>query len=133
MNPVLAAFLLYAVFILLPLLPAIIIYKMFPNTQVGANGLLGNLKINATGAFAAYIITSVMSFFLVQYIQETIEGNSSETDKSWTVYAKVKFVDEKGEPIISDTENLINMTQISIKPDPFFYKSPDFVKFEVTA
>ena len=129
MDPVLASFLLYFLFITFPLIPAVLIYKIFPDTQVGATGLLGNLKINATGAFAAYIIVSVMSFFVVQYVQSTITGSSTQT---WTVNAKMEFVDSNGKIINTGKQKLVDMTKISITPDQFIRKTPDLVKFMAT-
>lgn len=130
MNPILASFLLYFVFITFPLIPAILIYKIFPDTQVGAKGLMGNLKINATGAFAAYIVTSVMSFFVVQYVQDMIRTNN---EQSWTINSSIIFLDADGKPIEKDIQKLVDMTQIYIKPDPFINKTPDLIKFNVMA
>lgn len=130
MNPIFASFLLYFAFITFPLIPAILIYKIFPDTQVGAKGLMGNLKINATGAFAAYIITSVMSFFVVQYIQETIKTSNNQ---NWTVSTRINYLNSKGKPLNTDIQKLVEMTQIYIKPDPFIIKSPELIKFNVSA
>lgn len=130
MNPVIASFLLYFAFITFPLIPSVIIYKIFPDTQVGAKGLMGNLKINATGAFAAYIITSVMSFFVVQYIQKTIETSNNQ---NWTVNTRIIYLNADGKPLNTDIQKLVEMTQIYIKPDPFIIKSPELIKFNVSA
>jgi hypothetical protein len=42
--------------VLLPLIPAVLIYRLFPDTPIGISGILQGLKINAGGAFAGYLI-----------------------------------------------------------------------------
>ena len=42
--------------VLLPLLPAILIFLMFPKTEMVAQGPLQGLSIRAGGAFGAYLI-----------------------------------------------------------------------------
>lgn len=127
-TPVLYAFLLYFLFITFPLIPAIIIYKIFPNTQVGASGLMGQLKINATGAFAAYLITAVMSFFIVQYAQGIIMASSKQ---AWTVSAKIVYVDKEGKPIKSNLNKMISLTAIHTNPDAVLSRNSDLIKFVV--
>jgi hypothetical protein len=71
-NPVLYSFLLYVLYVLLPLIPAVIIFWLFPSTQVGLKGPLQGLTINATGAFAAYVVTGLLGFFIVKSVQTQI-------------------------------------------------------------
>ena len=47
---------LNASWVLLPLVPAVLIYLIFPRTQVGLAGPFSGLTIRASGAFAAYFI-----------------------------------------------------------------------------
>ena len=88
---VLYGFILFLVYILMPAIPAIIIYWIFPDDKIKAEGFLGKLKINATGAFAGYLIILIVSHFLVPQIQDLI-SNSAENN-SWIVKSKVVFVD----------------------------------------
>lgn len=85
--------LVYVVYILLPLIPSIIIYKLFPDTSVGTSGVLGNLKINATGAFAAYIITVILGNWMIEFSKESIKYQNKI---SWEVSAEFEFKDEHG-------------------------------------
>jgi hypothetical protein len=87
--PVLYGLLLYILYVVMPLIPSVIIYKMFPDTTVGATGLLGNLKINATGAFAAYIIIVVLGHFVIKRNLEFIDQLESTT---WEITSKVTYV-----------------------------------------
>src|SRR5215469_5170360 len=63
---------LLALWVLLPLVPAILIYRLFPNTPVVAAGPLAGLRTNASGAFAAYLIVFVITFFLVSSIRDSL-------------------------------------------------------------
>lgn len=67
------SFLLYVLYVLLPLIPAILIFKLFPESKVTVSGPLQNLTINATGAFAGYVVTVALGFFLVKNVQAQIE------------------------------------------------------------
>jgi hypothetical protein len=88
--------LLWVLYVLLPIIPAFIIYKNFPDTYVGTQGLLGNLKINSTGAFAAYIVTTVLGFFVVEFNQELISKYAREKT-SWQVSSKIKFLERNAD------------------------------------
>jgi len=129
MEPtVLFSILLYVLAIIVPLIPSILIYKLFPDTKVGARGILGNLKINATGAFAAYIIISTMYIVNVQKVQEIIMGSS---DQTWTIKSKMVFLDTNGKPMSGDLDKMVDLTDITFKPDIFDSKNADLVKFKV--
>jgi len=83
-NPaVVYSFLLYMLYVLLPLVPAILIFKLFPETKVTVSGPLQNLTINATGAFAAYVVTVALGFFLVRNVEAQI---------TWTRFYPVQGV-----------------------------------------
>ena len=42
--------------VLVPMIPLIVIYRLFPDTAVAVTGVLSGLTVRATGAFAAYLI-----------------------------------------------------------------------------
>jgi len=71
-DPVLDSFVLYLLYVLLPLIPAVLIFWLFPEGTVAVEGPLQNLTVKATGAFAAYVVTVVLGFFLVQYVETQI-------------------------------------------------------------
>jgi hypothetical protein len=73
-EPVLYSFFLYLLYVLLPLVPAVLIFRMFPETKVTVSGPLQNLTLNATGAFAAYVVTVALGFFLVKDVVAEIES-----------------------------------------------------------
>jgi hypothetical protein len=72
-NPaVVYSFFLYVLYVLLPLIPAVLIFRLFPDTKVTVSGPLQNLTVNATGAFAAYVVTAALGFFLVKSVETQI-------------------------------------------------------------
>ena len=88
---VILSFALYALYVLLPMIPAILIYRFFPDTKVGIKGPLGNLTISASGAFAAYIVTVALGFFLIQNTHRQIIDMAHPT---WTIIGYVNKEDE---------------------------------------
>lgn len=86
---VILSFVLYTLYILLPLIPSFLIYRFFPDTEVHVKGrTLSGLKIKAGGAFAAYIITASLGFSLVQNTHKQILKISPST---WTLTGKVEL------------------------------------------
>jgi hypothetical protein len=66
------SFFLYLLYVLLPLIPAILIFRLFPETKVALSGPLQNLTVKTTGAFAAYVVTALLGFFLVKQVEAQI-------------------------------------------------------------
>ena len=62
---------LHILWVLLPLVPSVLIYRLFPNTAVAVSGPLANLTIRASGAFAAYLIIFVFTYPLIQTTKES--------------------------------------------------------------
>src|SRR6516164_10238338 len=97
----------------LPLVPAIMIYRYFPETQVFASGPLAGLKVKTSGAFAAYLIVFLCILLLVNTTKDVI---GSGMRPYWEIRGKVKLVDENGKPISG--EDLLNTIKFEIVPDP---------------
>jgi hypothetical protein len=90
------SFLLYVLYVLVPIIPAAVIFRMFPDTKVAVSGPLQNLTFNATGAFAAYVVTVALGYALIQNVERQIELAQAA---NWTVAVPVKFVDHKSRPV----------------------------------
>lgn len=52
-------------FLLLPLVPSILVYKISPKDKISTKGRLFGFTINATGAFASYLICCLFLFYFV--------------------------------------------------------------------
>jgi hypothetical protein len=103
---------LLGAWVLLPLVPAVLIYKLFPNTPVTASGPLAGLTINTGGAFAAYLIIFLIVIPLVNTTKDDI---GSMMRPSWEVRGEVTLVDQNGKAI-ARRDLLNNMGLGSIPP-----------------
>jgi hypothetical protein len=109
--PVLDLFCLLVCWILLPLVPAVLIYTLFPNTPVAASGPLAGLTIKTGGAFAAYLIIVVVVFPLINTIKDQIGGSIRP---SWEIRGEVKLVDQNGSEILN--RDLLEAMRLSSNP-----------------
>jgi hypothetical protein len=93
--------------VLLPLVPAYILFKFLPS-EAGADGPYSGLSLKLKGAFAAYfvVLLAVMSFF------HTLPSDQVEV---WTVKGKIAA------PGVDNVSDL----RISIIPDQSQQKTPD--------
>lgn len=89
--------LLFGAWLLIPLLPAWITYRITPNQRLGLGGPLSDLTIKATGAFAAYLILLLASYQLVVKGGLSIVGGMA-TPSVWTFKADVIAIGPDGSP-----------------------------------
>lgn len=79
---------LLILWVLLPLVPSVLIYKMFPDTKVAASGPFAGLTIAAGGAFAGYLIILLALPLLVRLAGDQIR-DQLRSDDIWTIQARV--------------------------------------------
>jgi len=79
--------------VLLPLLPAVLIFLIFPKTEMVAQGPLQGLTIRAGGAFGAYLVVLLV---LMAWMKFT---DLDKVARSWTFVADVIVKDKNGRPI----------------------------------
>ncbi len=115
--------------IALPLLPAILIYKTFPNTNIKASGTIGALTWNASGAFAAYmIVLSVIMLSPLKQLTSIIGGFYSPT---WTIEMEVRGYDNNSNPVrFRNIEVLLNPDIHRISEDTIILKIPGLKRSE---
>ncbi|MDR3418635.1 MAG: hypothetical protein P4L83_20885 [Nevskia sp.] len=80
----------------LPLVPAVIIYKLFPDTQVAAKGPLSGLTLKTSGAFAAYLIVFLGA---IPFDNRVFDLIAEQTSPSWTIDGRIQLVDASGKDI----------------------------------
>ena len=85
---------LYFAWVMLPLVPAVLIYRLFPDTPVTASGLFAGLKVNAGGAFAAYLI--VFAAVYLPLVPPTRDIIASWQRQFWTMKADIKLIRADG-------------------------------------
>ncbi len=122
-RAVLLCFYFYLLNVLVPLIPAVIIYWLFPDgTQARANrrernpvggqagneveANLGGWKIKAVGAWGAYVTTFGLGFYAVQStavpLIKAVGGASV-----WTIDSDFKLVDEHNQEVVSAVTGLV--------------------------
>ena len=124
-------FFLWTLYVLLPLGPTILIYRLFPSTTVCLSGPLSNLTLNATGAFAAYIVTVLLGFWLVSDIVTTMRNREVTR---WWVVGKVVLKDSEGNvlpPRVSN-ELLEGNLQVTTQPKHYHLDGPSRIAVATT-
>jgi hypothetical protein len=112
-----ASFLLYALYVLLPIVPAVVIFRLFPNTSLALSGPLQNLTLNTTGAFGAYIVTVLLGFSLVSRIDDRIQETMGDvTSPTWQVITSIELRDKDGREI-KKPESLIRDLKVLFDPE----------------
>ncbi len=105
---------LYVAWVLVPLIPSILVYRMFPDTKVSAAGPLSNLNINTSGAFAAYLIVLLVT---IPFISDLRRYYSSLFDAVWVIEADMIIQDQEGKRV-EDPSWLLSNLQVTLEPDP---------------
>lgn len=107
----------------LPLLPAILIYKIFPNTHIKASGSIGALTWNASGAFAAYMI--VLAVIMISPLKKLTSSVGGFYSPTWTVEMEVHGYDSNADPTnFKNIEVLLNPDMHRISEDKVILKIP---------
>jgi hypothetical protein len=109
---------LYTAWVVLPLIPAVLTFWLFPNTTVTASGPLANLTVNATGAFAAYLIVFLVSIPLVNHVKTTIDGHQRQY---WTIRIPIKLVDDEGK----DPKSNVLINKLKVRPATYAVEAYD--------
>jgi len=92
-NIVIWQYALNASWVLLPLVPAVLIYLIFPKTEVGLSGPFSGLTIRASGAFGAYFIVLLATMPLLNRQNHNLETLLRPT---WVITGTVHLQDEDG-------------------------------------
>jgi len=100
----------YLLNVLIPIIPAVIIYLVFPEGKTGSSssveGSVGGWKIKAAGAWAAYVTTFLLGFWAINTLAipliKAVGGASV-----WKVDADFHLVDDQGRRINAAITNLI--------------------------
>jgi hypothetical protein len=85
-----------AVWVLLPLAPAILMFRLVPGNAITVSGPLANLTLNASGAIAAYFAVFVTIGFFIGDVKKSI---TPVPQQYWKVVGDIELVDTNGEPI----------------------------------
>lgn len=141
-NPFMFYLVLYSFYILLPIVPALIIYKIAPKTPIRTTGTLNGVTFKAGGAFAAYVIVALLGFFIIQNAKEQIPKILEEQMKTqqrifqskmdiqksqleiqkqntnWKIKAQLKFQDCNTKKILDISEAKDFLESFDVYVDP---------------
>jgi hypothetical protein len=118
---------LYFVWVLVPLIPAVIIYRLFPESPVETQWKILGVALKAGGASGFYFTILALGFF--KFLEPTIEYVKSIQHPFWTVEAPIRFFDSDDKSVVPVTSSA---EQISIQPFAFEFKPIDEQTYLVT-
>lgn len=98
--------------VVLPLIPAVLIYRLFPNTSVVANGPLSGLTLKSSGAFSVYIVVFLA---ISPFAYQTYGSIPTLLAQSWTIRGTISVKDAKGHDI-TDRRQLSEL----LRPSRYF-------------
>jgi hypothetical protein len=109
-------FVMFGITLLVPIIPAVIIFKLFPSDKIRIKGTLSNFTINATGGFAAYVFTVVLGFYMLLKFPDIING-ITDTQQSMQFKAKLVFKNTDGNVIDAPSYEELKKMVIKYEPD----------------
>jgi hypothetical protein len=99
---------LYLLNLLVPIIPAVIIYRLFPEGRTDGNAVEGSVagwKIKAVGAWGAYVTAFLLGFWSIKStaipLIKAVGGASV-----WTIDSDFRFEDDKGNALPAVLTNL---------------------------
>lgn len=114
------SFILFSLSLLLPIVPSVIIYRLFPDSRVTAEGPLRGLSVKTSGAFGAYLITVLLGAFLTTKTMTLIENaHQAEINPASKVILNLHPIDQDGNPL---PPGALNDLQPMIRLDPEIYR-----------
>jgi len=102
--------------VILPLVPSVLIYKLFPSTPVAVSGPFAGLTVKAGGAFGAYLI--VFAAALIYLVLPTRDMIDRLGRQYWIIRGDVKFVRADGS-VYPQSSGLLQDLKIEPHPHKF--------------
>jgi hypothetical protein len=109
--------------VILPLIPAVLIYRLFPNAAVSIKGILvQGLTIKAGGAFAAYLIVLLV---IKPWVAEAYDDVGGWLHPAWTITGTLRFIDKHG-AVVHPGETFFQKIGIKTQPEMNSFADPTF-------
>lgn len=124
---IVALCILYFFWVAVPLVPAVVIYRLFPTAATDTQWKYGGLALKAGGASGFYFTILALGFF--KFLEPTIDYVKSLQHPFWTVDASIRFFDADNKSIVPTTNS---PEQIRIQPFAFDFKQTDEQTYLVT-
>ena len=108
--------------VLLPLIPAVLIYWLFPGNAVAISGPLAGLTVKASGAFAGYLIVFVLITSWVSQAYYTVGG---WLHPAWTITGNMRIFDKKG-AVSHPGDSFFQKISVRTQPEMNSFHDPTF-------
>jgi hypothetical protein len=108
---------LYFVWVVVPLLPAVIIYRLFPEAPVATQWKVLGIVLKAGGASGFYFAILGLAFF--RFLEPTTDYIKSLHQPFWTVEVPIRFFDADNKDIIPTTNS---PEQFRVQPFAYDFK-----------
>ncbi|MBK1724835.1 hypothetical protein [Thiocystis violacea] len=119
-NLILYSFALFSLALLLPILPSVLIYRLFPDTKVAAEGPFRGLNVKTSGAFAAYVITVLLGVFLTSKTMTLIEeAHRAKIHPTSRILIDLRPIDQSGNALPAGALNELHPV---VRLDPEIYR-----------
>lgn len=116
----------YAVWVLVPLLPAVLIYRIFPQAETKTQWKISGVVLKAGGASGFYFAILALAF--LKFIDPAIDHIKTLERPDWTVMATIKFVDENQKEIVARSSE----EQLRVHPLSHSFKKIEDLRYVVT-
>jgi hypothetical protein len=117
----------YVVWLLVPLLPAIVLYVLFPTALVETQWKVSGLAVKSGGAAGLYVLLVALAY--LKFLSPTLEYAKNIRPHYWTVDAPVRFVDAMANEIVPVTSS---SGQFKVSPYAYDFSKIDQKRYLVT-
>jgi hypothetical protein len=117
----------YFVWLLVPLVPAVVLYLIFPTALVETQWKVSGVAVKASGATGLYLAIIALSY--VKFLSPSLEYAKSLRPPYWTVEAPITFLDADNHDIVPTTSS---REQITVQPFAYDFKQTDPKSYLVT-
>lgn len=117
----------YFVWLLVPLVPAVVLYLIFPTALVETQWNVSGVAVKASGATGLYLAIIGLSY--VKFLSPSLEQVKTLRLPYWTVDAPVTFLDSDQKDIVPTTTS---SEQIRVHPFAYDFSKIDQKRYLVT-
>jgi hypothetical protein len=117
----------YFVGLLVPLVPAIVLYLIFPTALVETQWNVSGVAVKAGGSTGLYLVLIALSYF--KFLSPSLEYVKNLRPTYWTIDAPVTFVDDKNGWVFPSTTS---SEQFNVYPFTHDFSKIDQKRYMVT-
>jgi hypothetical protein len=108
--------------LLVPVVPAVLIYRLVPDNKVAVTGPFKGLTLNMSGAFAAYFVLCVAASF--SWVDRAFVELGDLKRLAWTVKGSFQMVDKDGK-VIHPGDDFVSRICVRTQPNTTDFRDTD--------